>query len=44
MKPQDVPIAPVRKADVRSTLFARALSSCDGSLVNFLHFGRANSV
>lgn len=44
MEPQDVPIAPVRKADVLSTLLARALNSCDGSLRNFLHFGRAKRV
>ena len=44
MEPQDVPIAPVRKADVLSTLLARALNSCDGSLTNFLHFSRAKRV
>ena len=41
MEPQDVPIAPVRNADVLSALFASTLSSCDGSLRIFFHLGRA---
>ncbi len=40
MEPQLVPMAPVRNADILSTLFPRALSSPAGEARYFLYFGR----